>query len=227
LFPSQIIEVYFPVSMDELKWKTIAVQWAWNVWMNFAQLAEEAWATVIAISDSKWWIYDKKGLDMHKTCKLKEWNKCVLEYKWVKQISNEALLALKVDILVPAAIENVITAKNAKKIKAWLILELANWPIDAEADSILTKNKIKIIPDILANAWGVTVSYFEQVQNTANFYRSEHEVNKRLKDIMENATQDVTEHSSKYKTTMRNWAYIVSMRRLLDATKSLNNSCSP
>ena len=222
-----VLNAYLAKNMDTLKWKTIAIQWAWNVGMNFALLAEEAWATIVAISDSWWWIYDKKGLDMHKTCKLKDGKQCVLDYKWAKAISNKELLNLKVDILVPAAIENVITDKNASKIKAKLILELANWPITSQADDILQKNDIQVIPDILANAGGVTVSYFEQVQNTTNFYRSEHEVNTRLKDIMENAAHDVIEHTRKYKTTLRNGAYIVSLKRLLEATKSLYNTFSP
>ena len=151
---------------------------------------------------------------------LKKSRKSVTNYtKDHEKISNKQLLELDVDILVPAALEQVIHKDNAKKIKASVILELANGPITPEADVILEKNKKTIIPDILANAGGVTVSYFEQVQNNTNYYWSEKEVNEKLSDIIIPATSKVIDTAKQHKVSLRNAAYIVSLERILEAIK--------
>jgi len=217
------LDEYLKNSWQSLKDKTIAIQWAGNVWLNFATLVVQLFgAKVVAISDSKWWVYDKNWLDVLAIEKLKLENKSVQDYgKWEK-ISNEDLLLLSIDILVPSALEQVINEKNADKILAKVILEMANWPVTPEADKILKSKNISIIPDVLANAGGVTVSYFEQVQNNTNYYRPESEVNEKLEAIMRPATLDVIHSAEKYKTTLRNWAYVVSLRRILEAMKIKN-----
>jgi len=217
------LDEYLKNSWQSLKDKTIAVQWAGNVWLNFATLVVQLFgAKVVAISDSKWWIYDKNWLDVLAIEKLKSENKSIQDYwKWEK-ISNDDLLLLPVDILVPSALEQVININNADKILAKIILEMANWPVTQEADKILANKNISIIPDVLANAGGVTVSYFEQVQNNTNYYRPESEVNEKLEAIMRPSTLDVIHTADKYKTTLRNGAYIVSLRRILEAMKIKN-----
>lgn len=140
-----------------------------------------------------------------------------------KSISNAELLELDVDILIPAAVENQITSENANKIRAKYILELANGPVTPEADVVLAKNGIVVIPDILANAGGVTVSYFEQVQNASNFAWTAENVKQELQTRMIASTSDVLQTASKYSTTLRNGAYILSITRVHDAMKARGN----
>lgn len=212
-----VIKRYLKHHNDSLKWKKIVVQWAWNVWLNFALMAQKQWAKVIAISDSKWAIYNKKCIDVRTIADLKEERKSVTEYKDAKLISQEELLTLDCDILVPAALENQITKENAKNIQADIILELANWPTTAEADEILHQNNVVVIPDILANAGGVTVSYFEQVQNNTNYYREQDEVEDKLKKIMVKSTNWVVATAKQHTISLRDAAYVVALERLLQA----------
>lgn len=136
------------------------------------------------------------------------------------KITNEQLLELQVDILVPAALEQVVHKDNAANIKSPLILELANGPVTPEADDILSQKNITVIPDVLANAGGVTVSYFEQVQNNTNYYRPEAEVHEKLEQIMRPATRQVLDTQVNYKTNnLRMAAYVVSLERILEAMK--------
>lgn len=137
-----------------------------------------------------------------------------------KNITNEELLELDVDVLIPAAIENQITAKNADRIKAKIVLELANGPTTPDADVILFKKGILDIPDFLANAGGVTVSYFEWVQNINGYYWTEEEVYQRLDQKMTKAFWDVMETAEKYKVEPRMGAYIVAVKRVADAVKA-------
>jgi len=211
-----VLETFLRSYSDNIKNKSIAIQWAGNVGLIFAEIAQKAWAKIIAISDSKWWVYASHWLDIEKIIELKKAKKSVIELNEWKIITNEKLLELNVDVLAPAALENVIHNKNVDNIKAKLIIELANWPIDCSADEILKNKWIKVLPDILANAGGVTVSYFEQVQNNTNYYRQEKEVNEKLSDIMVAATYDVIRTADKYNTTLRNWAYILALWRLLE-----------
>ncbi len=214
-----VLQKYLELNNNNLNWKTIAIQWAWNVGWNFAILAQQAWAKIIAISDSSWWIVDNNWLDINKIIEWKKQNKKITDLNLWKKITNEELLELNVDILVPSALEKVINQENANKIQAKIILELANWPTTKEADKIFENKNITVIPDILANAWWVTVSYFEQVQNNTNYYWELEEVNNKLEKIMKEQTKLVFEYAKKYNTSMRNWAYILALKRILSALK--------
>ncbi len=203
----------------DIKWKKIAIQWAWNAWLTAWELLKDLWARIVAISDSKWWVYDENWLDLWEISRLKASRKSVIEYSWGSILKAKEILELDVDILIPAALENQITLKNASSIKAPFILELANGPVTPEADEILEKNSIKVVPDILANSGGVMVSYFEQVQNNMNFYWDEQEVDSKLYKKISSASIDVFNTSKQYGCSLRNWAYIVSIKRVMDAMK--------
>jgi len=217
-----VLEQYLSDKWDKIKWKKIIIQWSGNAWLTFARIASDAWALIVWISDSRGWVYSDKWLDISKVEELKSKRTPVCKlcgYEDAKEVSNEELLIMDADILVPAALENQITKDNADDIKAKLILELANGPTTYEADTILRGKKIDVIPDILANAWWVTVSYFEQVQNNMNYYWTEKEVNQKLEDIIKPATQTVVALADKYETDLRNWAYISSLRIILESMK--------
>ncbi len=151
------------------------------------ELIAKTGAILIGTSDSHGGIYDANGLDIARIVELKKNKKSLEEYSGVEHITNGELLELDCDILIPAALENQITSDNADKVRAGLILELANGPITPDADKTLFAKGIPVIPDILANAGGVTVSYFEQVQNNTNYYWSRAEVQEKLKLKMETA----------------------------------------
>jgi len=147
-----------------------------------ASLMVERWATIIGISDSKGGIYNTDGLDVAKLQNLKKERKSVTDYDGdFESLDAKEVLYKECDVLIPAALENQITEENADRVQAKLILELANGPITPKADEILEKANIDVIPDILANAGGVMVSYFEGVQNDMNFYWEEDEVQEKLK----------------------------------------------
>src|SRR3989338_4973026 len=202
---------------------TVAVQGFGNVGMNIARILNEWGYKVIAVSDSKSGIYNKKGLKIQDVIKHKEKTSNLSKFKNTKEISNEALLELKTDVLVPAALEDQITKKNADKIKAKLILEMANRPITPEADDILLDKNIFVMPDILANAGGVVVSYFEWVQNSQNFYWSEKEVLERLKTYMTNAVKELSKVCTDFKCDMRASIYINAVKKILEAERLRGN----
>ncbi len=204
----------------DLKKATVAVQGYGNAGQFAAQLVTEMFGSkVVAVSDSKGGIYNEKGLDWKAVLEHKEKTGSVIGFKGSKQITNEELLELNVDILIPAALENVITEKNAARVKAKIILELANGPTTPDADKILHRNKIFVIPDFLANAGGVTVSYFEWVQNLYGYYWTEKEVHEKLEAKMVKAFRDVIEMAEKYKVDNRTAAYMVSVNRVAEAMK--------
>ncbi len=215
-----VLEQYLSDKNDSISGKSVVIQWSGNAGLTFAQIASKAWAKIIAISDSKWAIYNENGLNINDITLLKNKKKSVTEYWDWKVITNEDLLFLNTEILVPAALENQITKDNADQINAKLILELANGPTTYEADTILQKKWVDVLPDILANSGWVTVSYFEQVQNNMNYYRKEDEVNKKLEDIIKPATKEVVSLAEKYNTNLRNWAYISSLRIILESMKT-------
>ena len=160
---------------------------------------------------------NKDGLDPQKVLDYKAKTGSVVGYPGSTKISNEKILEIDCDILVPAALENVITKENAGNIKAKIVGEAANGPTTPEADDILYKNNVFLIPDILCNAGGVTVSYFEWVQGLQKYFWTEDEVNRRLEKIMVDAFHSVHDISSKKKVNMRKAAYILALRRIADA----------
>lgn len=195
----------------------VAIQGFGNGGGHMARLLQESGYLVVGISDSQSTVYREEGLDVveieaHKraTGSLKKCFGC-------ESLSSEALLSIPCDILVPAALEGAITLKNVADIQAKLIVEVANGPITKEADAVLFDRGIMVVPDILANAGGVTVSYFEQVQNAMNAYWTEEDIHRKLEEKMQGAFEAVWTSHEKYNTTLRMGAYIVALERVAAA----------
>ena len=198
----------------------IAIQGFGNVGYWFAKHASDRGYQVLAISDSKGAIANKKGLDPEAALAYKKENRSLKGYDQTESITNEALLELDVDILVPAALENVIHADNASSIKAQAIIEMANGPITPEADQVLAEKNILLIPDILANAGGVTVSYFEWVQNLQGYYWTKEEVLSKLQPLMEASFEQMWNNlgkDSEKKMTGRMATYLFAVKRVVEA----------
>ena len=200
---------------------TVAVQGAGNVGSVTAKLLYQSGMKVVAISDVSGGIYNPEGLDIpailayldaDRRNLLKDFNE-----EGTIHISNEELLELDVTVLIPAALENQINAHNADKIKAKLIIEAANGPVASEADPVLAEKGILIVPDILANAGGVVVSYFEWVQNIQSVSWTEDEVNNKLREIMDAAFASVWDLAQEKHTTLRMGAYLIALKRVVDA----------
>ena len=198
---------------------TIAIQGLGNVGYWFAKLAYDEGYKIIALSDSKGGIFNEQGLDPEKVLEFKNKTGSVINFPGSKNISNSELLELKVDILVPAAIEEVINEGNANNIKAKAVIEMANGPVTPEADEILSKRGIISVPDILANSGGVTVSYFEWAQDKAGYFWSEEEVNQKLKKIMVDAFNNVWSIAKDKNINLRISAYILAVSRVVEAMK--------
>ncbi len=221
----------------------VAIQGFGNVGSNFAKILHDHGYRIIALSDIKGGIYNNDGkgfnIDLVRECRAEKGflagcycvgSVCDLARKYDGVISNEELLELDVDILVPAALENVITAKNAKKMKAKIVFEMANGPTTAEADEILNKRGILVLPDVLANSGGVTVSYFEWYQNMHGESWSLEKVNNKLKDKMEKAFDRVWEIHKNKNVNLRTSAYILALKRLTDSlaiTKEIIPNTNP
>jgi glutamate dehydrogenase (NAD(P)+) len=203
----------------KLKGARVAVQGFGNAGAIAARLLHEDGAKVIAVSDTRGGIYSAKGFDPVAALRHKEKTGAVAGMKGTNPISNEDILKLDCEILVPAALENQITLSNAHEIKARIVAEAANGPVTPGADRILFENGIFDIPDILANAGGVTVSYFEWVQDKYGFFWSDAEVNRYLETIMVKAFCEVREKAKKYRTDMRTGAYCLAVERVADATR--------
>lgn len=197
----------------------VAVQGFGNVGMNIAKILHEQKYKVIAVSDSKAGIYNENGLDVAKVIEHKGQQKSLKGFKDSKEITNEGLLELECDVLVPAALEDQITKENADKIKAKIILEMANRPVTPEADAILEKKGIVLVPDILANAGGVVVSYFEWVQNSMNYYWTKEEVYKKLEEYMITATKEVEKACRNFKCSIRDALYVMAVKKILQAER--------
>ena len=199
----------------------IVIQGMGNVGSISAKLLDEEGAKIIAVSDVSCAIYNENGLDISGIYKYLDSGKNLLDgYTGdCKRITNAELLELPCDILIPAALENQITAENADRIKAKIVIEAANGPTSVEADEILNKKGVKVLPDILSNSGGVIVSYFEWVQNLQNFYWEEDDVNAKLKRQIVGAFNDVFDAREKYNCTFRVAAYIVALNRLVTAKK--------
>jgi glutamate dehydrogenase/leucine dehydrogenase len=201
-----------------LKGATAAVQGYGNAGMHVARFLEEAGVKVLAVSDSKGGIYDKKGLRMELVNAAKTKKGSVTAAAGQK-ISNAELLELPVDILVPAALEGAITRANAARIKAKIIAEAANGPTTPDADDILRSNGTVVIPDILANAGGVTVSYFEWVQDLYSFFWDADVVRNHLERSLRRAYEDVAETARRHDTNLRTGALILAVGRVEEATR--------
>ncbi len=219
-------ETIIPKLKKYKKKPTVAIQGFGNAGSILANLLFNAGYKVVAVSDSKGAIFLENGLDI--PC-VKEFKESTRDLKAVycdgsvanlvdhERLTNEELLELDVDILIPAALENQITEENADRIKAGLIIEVANGPISPDADEILDSKGIKVVPDILANAGGVTVSYFEWVQNRQGFYWTEERVNSLLKEKMVEETNNVWNIAEDKSITMRTAAYVHALKRLEEA----------
>jgi glutamate dehydrogenase (NAD(P)+) len=205
------------LGMDLAKCK-VAVQGYGNAGAIAAQLMFAQGATIIAVSDSTGGIFKADGFDPNSVLAWKQEHHSVVGFPGTKEISNAALLELDCDILIPAALENQITAANAPKIKARIIAEAANGPTTPEADEILYKNGQFVIPDILCNAGGVTVSYFEWVQDLDRDFWSIEHVNEKLHAIMAKAFASTLDMSLKSRVNMRTAAYMLAVQRVADAT---------
>jgi hypothetical protein len=204
----------------DVKGATYAVQGFGNVGYYTAYYAYKDGAKIVAFSNTDVAIYNENGIDMEAIIKDYEENGRIVENKgYGKDFTNEELLELEVDVLAPCALENQITSENADRIKAKVITEGANGPTTPEADEILYKKGIVVIPDILANAGGVVVSYFEWVQNLQGYYWSFDEVQEKEDTVLSNAFKDVWSIADEFKVDLRNAAYMSSIRRIEKAMK--------
>jgi glutamate dehydrogenase (NAD(P)+) len=204
----------------DLKGKPMAIQGFGNAGQHAARLGEEILGLkLVAASDSQGGVYSAKGIDAKALVDHKLRTGSLSGFPGTESISNEKLLELDVAVLFPAALENMITDTNASRIKAKIVCELANGPTTPEADVVLYKNKVFVIPDFLANAGGVTVSYFEQVQNAYNYYWNLDLVYSRLDEKMTKAFADVYAMHERHKVNMRQAAYLVSVSRVAEACK--------
>ena len=193
---------------------TVAVQGFGNVGSVAANLLVQEGCKVVAISDRSGGVHNTSGVDITRAIEHVRKHKSLEGFDGGDPITNEELLTVDVDVLVPAALENVITSKNAAKVRAKIICEGANGPTTAAADSILEEKGIFVIPDILANAGGVTVSYFEWVQDRGGYFWPEDVVNDRLREIMNRSFKDVLDLSRQHKVNMRTAAYMLSISRV-------------
>ncbi len=204
----------------DLKGKTAAIQGYGNAGTFAHQLAQEILGMkIVAVSDSRGGVYNPNGFDAEEMMRFKQEAKTVTKFPGVEQISNEELLELDVLVQFPSALENVITERNAGRIKAKIVAELANGPTTPAADEILYKNNVYVIPDFLCNAGGVTVSYFEMVQNAYQYYWPEEMVHERLDQKMTVAFHAVHEMAEKHRVNNREAAYLVAVARVAEAVR--------
>ncbi len=202
-----------------IKELTVAVQGFGNVGSVSADLLTKLGAKIVAVTDWKGGVYDKSGIDIRRLLDYVKQHKTVDGYPAGEPLENADLFKLDVDVLVPAAMENQITMENAPDIKAKIIAEGANGPTTPDAHKHLHERGVFVIPDILANAGGVTTSYFEWVQDRHGYFWEEDEVNKRLEAKMVEAFEDVLQTSIRYKTDLRTAAYIVAINRVATVTR--------
>jgi|SRR5579884_3281952 glutamate dehydrogenase (NAD(P)+) len=202
----------------DIRGARVAVQGFGNVGEATARLLAESGAKIVAISDSSGGIYSRTGIDVAALKRHKQESGSVLGLPRTERISNEELLELECEVLVPAALEGVLTAENAPRVKARIIAEGANGPTTPDADRVFHERGILLIPDILCNAGGVTVSYFEWVQDREEFFWSLEEINSRLKRIMTRAFDDVLRMAREHGTNLRRAAYMLAVSRVAEAT---------
>jgi glutamate dehydrogenase (NADP+) len=214
-----VLEKYLNAKEDGVKKKKVIVQGFGNAGRNIAEILYGLGAEIVGVSDSKNGIYCNNGLDINKVGEAKD-DKGGLEFYQgdrVTVMTNDELITQDTDILIPAALDNQIREDNAKDIKAKIILEIANGPVTPVADKILEENNITVIPDVLANSGGVTVSYFEWVQNRQGFYWTIEEVFSKLKAIMERSLISVLEKSQEKNISLREAAFVLAIERIVKA----------
>ena len=205
----------------ELKGARVSIQGYGKVAKPAAMFLHEIGCKIVAVSDSRGGVYNPDGMDPKELSEFKAENGTVVGFPGAEEISTTDPITVDCDILIPAALENQITKDNAYDVKARLVAEGANGPTTPEAHEILVERGVVVIPDILANAGGVSVSYLEWVQNRMGYYWSEEEVDKKLETVMTSAFRDVYETSKKYETDLRTAAYILALSRVYDAMKAL------
>ena len=215
-----VVEEACKVKKISLRGASVAIQGYGNVGSGVVRLFAEKKARIIAISDSRGGVFNPRGIDPLKAFRYKERSGTVVGMPGASRISNDDLLTLKCDILVPAALENVITLHNADQIKAKIVAEGANGPTTPHADEVLARKNIFLLPDVLANAGGVTVSYFEWVQNLQGAVWQESEVIAKLDFIMRRSFADVHASMRKNRAHPRAAAYVLAVGRVADATLS-------
>ena len=203
----------------DLKGLRVAIQGFGNVGSAAAKLLSRQESKIIAVSNSKGGIYNESGIDIENLIRHVKENKAIADFPDVEIITNEELLTLDCDVLIPASIEGQITRYNADKVKAGIIVEGANGPTTPEADRILSERGVCVIPDILANSGGVVISYFEWVQDLQFYFWKEKEIHQRLKEIMSNVFNSVLAMSQEKKIDMRMAAWMIGISRIAEAQK--------
>ncbi len=217
-----ILQDYFKMQKKTHRKIKIAIQGFGNVGYFFAKFAKEAGYKIVAVSDSSGGVYSSMGLDIEKLLQYKDAhgsfeNVAKMHKKKFKFISNASLLKLSVDVLVPAALENVINKSNVDDVKASVVLEMANGPLTPEAEVVLLQKGVDILPDVLCNAGGVTVSYFEWVQNLHGYVWSKKRVVNELKEIMDTAFNDINKFKKENRVSYRKAAFALAIKRIIDA----------
>ncbi len=213
-----VVEEACKLKKISLRGATVAIQGFGNAGSIAAKLFAEKKTKIVAISDTRGGVTNSRGIDPVKALRYKERSGTVVGMPGASRITNDDLLTMKCDILIPAALENVITLHNADQIKAKIVAEAANGPTTPHADEVLARRGITVLPDILANAGGVTVSYFEWAQDLQGLFWDEDEVNARLQKVMVRAFRDVVETMRKYHTYPRAGAMILAVNRVSEAT---------
>lgn len=203
----------------EIGIKSVIVHGFGNVGLNFSRICHENSYKVLAVADSKGAAYNEKGLDIPKVAEHKAKTGSVINFPGAKTLTEKEFFGIKADCLALGAFENSLTKDNVSSVKAKLVVEIANGPTTPEADAILKEKGIILIPDVLANSGGVTVSYFEWVQNNMGYYWEEAEVNEKLKKMMVKAYQNVSKAAVEYKVDMRTAAYIYAIKKLEEVYK--------
>lgn len=202
-----------------LKGARVAVHGFGNAGANIARLVAADGAKVVAACDSKAGLYSENGIDVPAALRHKAETKSLAELPGTKAMSPDDIVGVECDILLPAALENAITLSNVGRVKAKIIAELANGPTTPGADRVLDDEGIFLVPDILANAGGVTVSYYEWVQDQYSFFWSEKQINETLEQAMRTAFNSVYQTAQRYNTDMRTGAYILAVDRVAEATR--------
>jgi glutamate dehydrogenase (NAD(P)+) len=202
-----------------MKGTTVAIQGFGNAGANLARLLHDDGARIVAVSDSKGGLYTSRGLDPRQVLEHKARTGSVVGFRGAERITNEELLEVKCDVLAPAAMESQITQRNASRVRARVVAEAANGPTTPGADRILREHGVFVVPDILCNAGGVTVSYFEWAQDLQGFFWDEADVNRQLEKFMRRAFHEVWETSKRQKTDMRTAAYLLAVGRVAEATR--------